>query len=95
MYFLKNMSFIQGLTFCKNFAHLGGVSCIFALSSGGLYSTAPLVFNESYPASVPSAIGLSSLLRAIVAILFGPLLGNNNFKVQRVVKIRAVEALIP
>ena len=63
------------ITFTDSFPSLALTACFLSLCGSGMMVNSALVFAESFGHNLPSAIGLSNLSRAAVAILIGPLIG--------------------
>ncbi len=63
----------SGLPWCASYGELAFASAAFGAFAGSVYANAPLVFQESFPARVDSALGLSCALRAAGALLLAPL----------------------
>ena len=47
----------------------------FGVFVGSMYVNGTLVYSESYPAYLASALGLSCMVRSVASILIGPVIG--------------------
>ncbi len=52
-------------------------SAAFGAFAGAVYANQPLVLQESFPADMDSALGLSCALRAIGALALAPVFGTD------------------
>ena len=67
-----------GISFTYDFVSLAINCCLCSIFTSGMLINSPLIYGECFPEDLPSAIGLSNLFRAVLAILLGPTTGMLN-----------------
>jgi MFS family permease len=67
-----------GITFAFDFVSLAICICVCSLFTSGVLINSPLIYSECFPDNLPSAIGLSNLFKAVIAIVLGPTTGMLN-----------------
>ena len=75
---MSTLFLFLGLPLCSTYGQFAACSAFFGVFAGSFYANAPLVYSESFPASMESALGLSCALRAAAALLLAPVIGGGN-----------------
>ena len=64
-----------GISFTTDFMSLAISVCICSLFTSAIMINGPLIYKECFPDNLPSALGLSNLIRGGMAIILGPIVG--------------------